>query len=130
MGKYVGTIISVDPEEGFGFVHCPLLTRDSFLGQKNIAENNLEVGDVIAFKIEDNIGKPKVSFNPKVLKDVTKQKKKLQKLRDKAKQRNIESKKNAAMNLMAAPNVMAAHNPPPLPAPPMPPPLPVMTGTF
>merc|ERR1711920_508602 len=57
--KYVGTIISVDPEEGFGFVHSPQLTRDCFLGQKNIAESELGVGDVIAFKIEDNIGKPK-----------------------------------------------------------------------
>merc|ERR1719263_1915425 len=100
--KYVGTIISVDPEEGFGFVHCPLLTRDSFLGQKNIAENNLEVSDVIAFKIEDNIGKPKVSFNPKVLKDVTKQKKKLQKLRDRAKSLNIQNKRSAAMGGMGA----------------------------
>merc|ERR1719506_89291 len=133
--KYVGTIISIDPDEGFGFVHCPSLQRDSFLGQKNIAENDLEVGDVIAFKIEDNIGKPKVSFNPKVLKDVTKQKKKLQKLRDKAKQLNMQSKRQGTpgnsmismtgavngipgMNLMPAASFKAAPGMPPPGIPP------------
>merc|ERR1719215_287870 len=116
--KYVGTIVSIDPEEGFGFVHSPNLQRDSFLGQKNIAENELEVGDVIAFKIEDNIGKPKVSFNPKVLKDVTKQKKKLQKLRDRAKMLNMASKRQGAPMTQAQPMLNNQFVPMGAPAPP------------
>jgi len=96
-GAYLGTFSQYDSDLGFGFVASQEVPRDSFIGQKNVIESGLEVGDVIVFKIEDNQGKPRVAMKPKVLKDVTKQKRKLAKLKDAAKAASNRSKMQAAL---------------------------------
>ncbi|CAK0874128.1 unnamed protein product [Prorocentrum cordatum] len=86
---FIGTLARYDPDQGFGFVVCPECAsrwgkNDIYVGQKNVLENGLEIGDVIAFRVEDNNGKPRVAMNPKVLKEPVRLKKKLLKLREAA----------------------------------------------
>mmetsp|Transcript_85385 Transcript_85385/g.226690 ORF Transcript_85385/g.226690 Transcript_85385/m.226690 type:complete len:220 (-) Transcript_85385:103-762(-) len=101
-GTYVGTLARYDADLGFGFVICPECVApwgksDIYIGQKNFVESGLDVGDVIAFQVEDNNGKPRVAMNPKVLKEVTRLKRKLTRLKEAAKTVNNNNKRNAAL---------------------------------
>merc|ERR1719198_395186 len=83
---FIGTLARYDPELGFGFVICPECVQqwgknDIYIGQKNILESRLEIGDVVSFQVEDNNGKPRVALGPKVLQEPTEQKKILTKLK-------------------------------------------------
>merc|ERR1719512_475735 len=102
-GTFVGTLARYDPELGFGFVICPECVQswgksDIYIGQKNFLESGLEVGDVVKFEVEDNNGKPRVAMKPKILKDVTKLKKKLTRLKEAAKAVNSSNKRMALFN--------------------------------
>mmetsp|Transcript_54208 Transcript_54208/g.169385 ORF Transcript_54208/g.169385 Transcript_54208/m.169385 type:complete len:403 (-) Transcript_54208:98-1306(-) len=105
-GTFVGTLARYDPELGFGFVICPECVpswgkSDIYIGQKNFVESGLDVGDVVAFQVEDNNGKPRVAMNPKILDDVTKLKRRLAKLKEAAKTVNTNNKRTAAAVSMA-----------------------------
>mmetsp|Transcript_41976 Transcript_41976/g.62659 ORF Transcript_41976/g.62659 Transcript_41976/m.62659 type:complete len:218 (+) Transcript_41976:2-655(+) len=101
-GSFVGTLARYDPDLGFGFVICPECVAswgksDIYIGQKNFLESGLDVGDVIAFQVEDNNGKPRVAMNPKVLGEVTKLKRRLTRLKEAAKAVNNNNKRTAAL---------------------------------
>merc|ERR1719401_3057091 len=57
-GAYVGTLARFDHDLGFGFVVCPECAdrwgkQDIYIGQKNVVESGLELGDVVEFRVED-----------------------------------------------------------------------------
>merc|ERR1740122_280032 len=111
-GTFVGTLARYDPELGFGFVICPECVQswgksDIYIGQKNFLESGLEVGDVVSFQVEDNNGKPRVAMNPRILKEVTRLKKKLTRLKEAAKAVNSSNKRSAgAMANLGGDNLM------------------------
>mmetsp|Transcript_27012 Transcript_27012/g.68702 ORF Transcript_27012/g.68702 Transcript_27012/m.68702 type:complete len:315 (+) Transcript_27012:90-1034(+) len=101
-GTFVGTLARYDPELGFGFVICPECVpqwgkNDIYIGQKNILESRLEIGDVISFLVEDNNGKPRVALGPKVLSDASEARRTLSRLKDAAKTVSLRNKRPAAM---------------------------------
>merc|ERR1712227_418840 len=68
------------------------------IGEKNVIQSKLEIGMSLAFEVEDNNGKPRVCMNPRILKDATKQRKKLNKLKDAARAVNNQKKMMLGMN--------------------------------
>lgn len=100
-GAFVGTLARFDHDLGFGFVVCPECAEqwgkhDIYIGQKNVVESGLELGDVVEFRVEDNNGKPRVAMNPKVLQEPTKHKQLLSRLKSAAKTVSLSNKRNAA----------------------------------
>lgn len=105
-GAYIGHLARFDHDLGFGFVVCPSCQepwgkQDIYIGQKNVVESGLELDDIVEFKVEDNNGKPRVAMNPKVMKEATKQKRLLGRLKAVAKTVSLNNKRKAmAMNAM------------------------------
>lgn len=101
--SYVGMMARYNEEEGFGFVVCPECVErwgktDIFIGNKNFAEAKLKVGDAILFQVEkDGKDLPRVAETPKVLKELTREKRKFAKMKETAKADSMLKRSATAM---------------------------------
>lgn len=92
---YVGVMTRYLEEEGFGFIHCEECQREYgkdgiFINGRTFVSSDIDVGDTCSFEVTtDTKGLPRVQ-NPKLLKEVTRKKKHLERMKQEAQKRGIK----------------------------------------
>lgn len=86
-GAYVGLMARYIDDEGFGFISCPDCKdawdkTDIFVSGRNFVASGIEVGDVVVFQVEKDGKDLPRAVNPKTLKELTRLKRRLSKMRE------------------------------------------------